>query len=207
MYVRVPTYLHADDPISHAGLTAAMLTRPEVLLVHDAQRGLARACVAAFETWDERTGKTLRTLHSTVGAPLVLVIGALEDTELMCAIEAGLRALVWRSDATGNALARAVVDAASGNGSLPPGAMNRLLKKVGRPPAGRASIRMRCGGLNHREKEVLGLLAQGMDTRQIAGRLSYSERTVTGILHDVTSRFNLRNRTHAVAFAMREGLI
>ena len=51
------------------------------------------------------------------------------------------------------------------------------------------------------------LLADGFDTAEIAGRLFYSERTVKNIIHDITSRLELRNRTHAVAYAIREGLI
>jgi DNA-binding NarL/FixJ family response regulator len=58
-----------------------------------------------------------------------------------------------------------------------------------------------------REAEVLRLVADGLETREIAEQLCYSQRTVKGILHDVTSRFQLRNRAHAVAFALREGLI
>jgi DNA-binding NarL/FixJ family response regulator len=46
-----------------------------------------------------------------------------------------------------------------------------------------------------------------MDTCQVATELSYSERTVKNILHDVTTRLQLRNRSHAVAYAVREGLI
>jgi DNA-binding NarL/FixJ family response regulator len=62
-------------------------------------------------------------------------------------------------------------------------------------------------GLSSREADVLTLMAQGQNTHEIANQLCYSERTVTNILHDVTSRFQLKNRTHAVAYAMREGLI
>jgi DNA-binding NarL/FixJ family response regulator len=54
---------------------------------------------------------------------------------------------------------------------------------------------------------VLGLVADGLDTREIATKLSYSERTVKNVLHDVTNRFQLRNRAHAVAYALREGLL
>jgi len=54
---------------------------------------------------------------------------------------------------------------------------------------------------------VLRLVAEGWDTAQIATKLSYSERTVKNVLHDVTTRLQLRNRSHAVAYAMREGLI
>jgi DNA-binding NarL/FixJ family response regulator len=46
-----------------------------------------------------------------------------------------------------------------------------------------------------------------MDTAEVGRDLYYSDRTVKNILHDVTSRLNLRNRTHAVAYAIRQGLI
>ena len=45
------------------------------------------------------------------------------------------------------------------------------------------------------------------DTSEIASRMCYSERTVKNVLHDLTSRLQLKNRTHAVAYAVREGLI
>jgi DNA-binding NarL/FixJ family response regulator len=62
-------------------------------------------------------------------------------------------------------------------------------------------------GLESREADVLRLLAEGLDTQEIAERLSYSERTVKNIIHGVLTRLNLRNRTHAVAFALRTGLL
>lgn len=62
-------------------------------------------------------------------------------------------------------------------------------------------------GLRDREIAVLRLVAEGMDTAEIARRLAYSERTVKNILHDVTTRLELRNRSHAVAYALREGFI
>ena len=58
-----------------------------------------------------------------------------------------------------------------------------------------------------RSIDVLRLVADGLDTGEIAQRLSYSERTIKNVIHDVTSRLHLRNRSHAVAFAMRTGVI
>ena len=63
------------------------------------------------------------------------------------------------------------------------------------------------GALSPREVEVLKLVADGFNTREIATRLAYSERTVKNVLHDVTNRLQLRNRSHAVAYAVRQGLI
>jgi DNA-binding NarL/FixJ family response regulator len=62
-------------------------------------------------------------------------------------------------------------------------------------------------GFTDREVDVLRLLADGFDTAAVAHELAYSERTVKNVLQDVTRRHNLRNRTHAVAFALRQGLI
>jgi len=54
---------------------------------------------------------------------------------------------------------------------------------------------------------VLRLLAEGIDTLEIAQQLSYSERTVRNIIHGMLTRMKLRNRVHAVAYALRNGVI
>ncbi len=58
-----------------------------------------------------------------------------------------------------------------------------------------------------REIAVLRLLAQGMSTREVAGALCWSERTIKNVVYDLTTRHGLRNRTHAVAVAVRAGLV
>jgi DNA-binding NarL/FixJ family response regulator len=62
-------------------------------------------------------------------------------------------------------------------------------------------------GLSDREVEVLRLVADGRDTREIATELCYSERTIKNVIQDIVRRFGLRNRSHAVAFALRQGFI
>ena len=59
--------------------------------------------------------------------------------------------------------------------------------------------------LDGREIDVLRLLADGRDTAEIARRLNYSERTIKSIVRDILNRLELRNRSHAVAFAIRHG--
>jgi DNA-binding NarL/FixJ family response regulator len=61
--------------------------------------------------------------------------------------------------------------------------------------------------LTRREHAVLVLVAEGVPSREIAQRLAYSERTVKNVLHDVLTKLDARTRSHAVAVAVREGII
>jgi DNA-binding NarL/FixJ family response regulator len=81
--------------------------------------------------------------------------------------------------------------------------------KVAQPVLNGAAVGSGGGGrhLTRRELDVLSLLADGDTTREIAQRLSYSERTVKNIVHDVRAKLKGRTRAHAVALASRRGLI
>ncbi len=46
-----------------------------------------------------------------------------------------------------------------------------------------------------------------MSTREVARALCWSERTIKNVVYDLTSRHGLRNRTHAVAVAVRAGVV
>ncbi len=61
--------------------------------------------------------------------------------------------------------------------------------------------------LAERERCVLQLFADGLTTREVARQMCYSERTIKNVLQDLTIRLNVRNRTHAVAYAVRNGWI
>lgn len=55
--------------------------------------------------------------------------------------------------------------------------------------------------------EVLRLLAQGAGTHDIAESLSYSERTIKGLIQGIERELGARSRAHAVAEGIRRGLI
>jgi DNA-binding NarL/FixJ family response regulator len=61
--------------------------------------------------------------------------------------------------------------------------------------------------LNPRDREVLGFLARGLASKQIASRLHVSERTAKNYVAAAMWRLNAQNRAHAVAIAFRLGLI
>lgn len=61
--------------------------------------------------------------------------------------------------------------------------------------------------LADRGLEVLTLLASGADTREIAERLGYSDRTIKSVIRDVQLSLGAKNRVQAVAEGIRQGLI
>ncbi|HWB71056.1 MAG TPA: FHA domain-containing protein [Egibacteraceae bacterium] len=61
--------------------------------------------------------------------------------------------------------------------------------------------------LSPRQREVLGYLQQGLTNPEIATRLGVTERTVKAHCQEVFERLGARNRTAAVAAAMRLGLL
>jgi DNA-binding NarL/FixJ family response regulator len=55
--------------------------------------------------------------------------------------------------------------------------------------------------------DVLRLLADGLDSAEIAQKLNYSERTIKNIVSGMMSRLGMRNRTQVVAHALRSGAL
>lgn len=61
--------------------------------------------------------------------------------------------------------------------------------------------------LDTRRREILRLLAEGAHTREISEFLCYSERTIKTLIQDMVRALGARNRAHAVAEGIRQGLI
>ena len=205
---KVATYIYASDPISLAGVTAQLRPRTEIRIVEAADVDSAEVAVIVTNALDDETLRVLRALRRGAQPRPVLVADVIDDQALVQAAEAGVCGLLHRSDATAEALTRAITSVAAGTGDVPADLVARLLVQLGRlqrhvlVPRG-----LTFSGLTQRETEVFRMVAEGLDTADIARELSYSERTVKNIVHGVTTRLQLRNRSHAVAYVLREGLI
>lgn len=205
---RIPIYLHSDDLISRAGLASQLRPQPQVRVVDDGEHEQAEVAVVVADSVGEPTLRTLRSLRSRGFGRLVLVASEIDDAGLVAAVEAGASGLVRRCEATAERLVATIEAAAAGDGTVPPDLLGRLLDQIGQLQRAVLGPRgLTFSGLTEREVAVLRLVADGLDTAQIATKLCYSQRTVKNVLHDVTSRLHLRNRSHAVAYALRHGLI
>ncbi|MFJ5223723.1 response regulator transcription factor [Streptomyces sp. NPDC088400] len=205
---RIPVVVHAPDPISREGTISQLRRHPEVDLVDEVTPHDEGVAVLLAESLNQALLTQLRRLVRSEGMRLVLVVNLIREAELLDVIECGVGAIVWRHEATSRRLLQAVTAAFHGDGDLPSDLLGRLLGQVGALRTGAVGgSGSRTTYLTPREIDVLRLVAEGMDTAGIAGKLSYSERTVKNIMQGLTTRLALRNRAHAVAYALREGYI
>jgi DNA-binding NarL/FixJ family response regulator len=162
---RVPTYIYANDPISHAGVTAQLRMRPEIRIIEAADVDSAEVAVIVTTVVDEETLRVLRGLRRGTSPGTLLIVDTIGDAALVRSAEAGVCGLLRRPDATPDAMIRAIVAVASGAGEVPSDLVARLLTQLGRLqrhvliPRG-----LTLSGLTERETEVFRTVAEGMDT-------------------------------------------
>jgi DNA-binding NarL/FixJ family response regulator len=203
---RVRVVIQTTDPITYVGLSSFLQSRPEVLVVDHRDQ----ADVQVFST--ERVGPEAltRLRHSAGegGLPTVLMTGELDESPLLTLVECHVVAILPKNSVTGDQLVDCVVAAAAGNGVMPRDVLGTLLRRIKvlqrevLAPNG-----LSASGLEPREVDVLRLIAEGWGTEEIAKELAYSERTVKNVIFNLTTRLHLRNRAHAVAYALRAGVI
>ena len=129
---------------------------------------------------------------------VVAVTSFLEESKVRAALEAGAAGYLLK-DAEADEVAAAIRAAAAGECHLDP-AVGKLLAATLRAP------RSAAGSLTAREREVLTLIAEGATNRQIARRLSVTERTARTHVSNILGKLGLTSRTQAALWAVREGL-
>jgi DNA-binding NarL/FixJ family response regulator len=205
---RTTVFVHATDAVSQIGIASQLRARPEVLVVGDSELDAAQVAVLVFDDMGAESVRVVRAVQRNGCPRVLLVVSHLDEAGLLAGIAAGVSGFLRRSETSPETLVQGIRAAAAGDGTVPADLLGRLLNQVSLvqqqvlAPRGLSFSR-----LSDREVEVLKLLSHGHPTAEVARRLCYSERTVKNVLQDMTRRHNLRNRTHAVAYALRQGLI
>ena len=122
------------------------------------------------------------------------------------ALSSGVAGTVASYLLTPDTLIAAVTAVACGVYALDTEALGSLTRSVS-PTSDRDRCALGTGHFTTREHRVLGLVAAGLSNREIAQELSYSERTIKAILHDIVTKLGVKRRSQAVALAVRERMI
>ncbi|EJZ09488.1 response regulator transcription factor [Mycolicibacterium vaccae] len=150
----------------------------------------------------DRAAVSAGTDFVAAGTRCVGIAEANSSALMEAAVKAGFAGLLIREEITPAGLVAVCRAVACGVGSIPPAIVAPLLG-CGNSPASLVDR----GVLACRELNVLRLLAQGSSTRDIAGELCYSERTVKNIVHDTLAKLHCRTRAEAVAVMARQGAL
>ncbi|MFH9089123.1 LuxR C-terminal-related transcriptional regulator [Streptomyces sp. NPDC017673] len=198
----------ALDPLLEAGAVSALSGAPDFTLVKPEEE--ADVAVVILDRVDRRELDLVASAGAGPHRPALVVIASdMSPGEAADAISAGARGLLRRHEVDADRLARTVRTVAGGDCTVPPDLIDGLLDRGAEEADAYPGVRGRGPdwGLDERERAVLRMVADGRETDEIARELCYSPRTVTTVVRDITQRFRLRNRAHAVAYALRTGLL
>jgi DNA-binding NarL/FixJ family response regulator len=170
-------------------------------------RDLEDADVLVVDVGAEGAHDLMREVRDDRGARVVAIGANWSADAALAAVEAGAVAVVRNETLCAESLEATVRATLQGSMVLPPDLVGGLLSVGGAEGDEGVSGRASRSRLTTREEQVLRLIADGHATREVAAELCYSERTVKNVLHDAVTKLGARTRSHAVAHAVRSGLI
>jgi DNA-binding NarL/FixJ family response regulator len=194
-----------DHPLLHEGLATVLGHQPDMLLVAAAASG----CEAIRRFREHQPDVTLMDLRlpdmSGIDALIairtdfpdarIIMLTTFEgDVDIQRALAAGASGYLLKSMPPGD-LVEAIRHVHAGKKRIPPGVAAQLAEHFGDET------------LTRRELEVLQQLASGSRNREIADRLGITEETVKVHVKHVMEKLGAKDRTAAVAIAIRRGII
>ena len=200
-----------DHPIVREGLASVLETQPDFEVVGQANDGAEAVDVVGALRPDvvlldlempQLDGvQALRAMRAADPGTKALVFTAFDtDERIIGAVQAGARGYLLKG-APREELFGAIRIVAQGGSTLQPVVAARLMERVSSPPGPAPDA------LTEREHEVLGLMAQGFQNKEIAGRLVISERTVKFHVSAILAKLGAGNRTEAVHMARQRGIV
>lgn len=203
---RAITVLTVDDhPLLREGLAAVIATQPDMRLVAEAANGTE--AVAYFEAY--RPDVTLmdlqmpgmdgidaiRAIRSRAPAARIVVLTTYDgDARAVTALKAGAMAYLLKSMVRKDLLTT-IRTVYAGRRQVPPQVAQSIAEHMGEEL------------LTERELDVLRQVAAGNANRTVARLLGISEETVKAHMRSLLAKLDARDRTHAVAIALKRGFI
>jgi NarL family two-component system response regulator LiaR len=200
-----------DHDMVRRGLAAFLQVKPELHLVGEARDGAEALAICGEVMPDvilmdlvmpEMDGaaatKAIRGRYPSVQ---VIALTSFQEKNLIReALEAGAIGFLLKN-VTVDELAQAIQAAHYGQSTLAPEAVQALLQ----PQASEAEATDY--NLTEREMEVLVLLVEGLNNREIAERLFVSRATAKAHVSHILDKMGVSNRAEAIAVALRENIV
>ncbi len=212
--VPIRVLLADDHGILRAGLRALLGNEPDIAVVGEAADGEEAVAQATALDPDvivldiamprlDGLEAARRIRDQGLRARILILTVHAEERYLLPVLRAGGSGYVQKSQADTDLL-DAIRTVARGDAFLYPGATRLLLADyLGREGEGRE----RGKGLSDRERQVLGLTAEGYSAQEIGERLSLSPKTVETYRERAMQKLGLRSRADLVHYALRSGLL
>ena len=196
-----------DHALVRAGLIDLLTNRPDVEVVGEAADGEQAVARAAELRPDvvlmdlsmphvDGIEATRRIGHEAPGTNVVVLTSFSDRERILQALDAGAVGYLLK-DLEPDELHRGILAAARGESPLAPKAAHAVISARAQA---RPSIE-----LSAREREVLGLVADGLPNKLIARQLEISEKTVKAHLTKIFHAIGVTDRTQAALWAHRNG--
>lgn len=144
-----------------------------------------------------------RELRSRIPGLACLMLTSFDDDDaLLDAVLAGAAGYVLKQ-IKGSDLVAAVRTVAAGQSMLDPATTARLLGSLRGQDASAPAQDSALDGLSDREREILGLIGEGLTNRQIGNRLYLSEKTVKNNISRLLAKLGVERRVQAAVLATR----
>jgi NarL family two-component system response regulator LiaR len=199
-----------DHPMVRRGLAAFLKAFDDLELAGEAGSGQTAIELCAKLKPDvilmdmvmpDMNGATAtRTIRQQFPAVQVIALTSFKEEELVkSALEAGAIGYLLK-DVSAEDLVNAIRAASAGRATLSPEAAQALVHAASQPPAPAYD-------LTEREQAVLGLMVEGLNNTQIAGRLTVSPSTIKSHVSNILSKLGVASRTEAVTLALRQRIV
>src|SRR3990170_3192772 len=150
----------------------------------------------------------IRALLSSVeDVEIIVMTDRLDDVKALQAIDAGATGYILKDIPAAN-LTAAFRAVCNGRAFFHPEITRKLMERlVSLSREQRSRMRLESDGLTAREMDVLMELAKGNTDREIAAKFVVAEGTVKTHIRHILRKLGARNRTQAVAYVLRKGVI
>jgi DNA-binding NarL/FixJ family response regulator len=216
----VISVLIADDQdLVRLGLRTLVLNEDDLVLAGEASDGLEAVAMAHRSRPDvvlmdvrmpgiDGIEATRRIIGDpTLSGTRVIVLTTFElDEYVFDALRHGASGFLIK-DTKPAALLRAIRLVAAGDALLSPSVTRRVVREFAQRPTRRGTPHARRSTLTDREKEIAGLVGEGLSNEEIAERLQVSPATARTHVSRAMVKLGARDRAQLVVFAYQSGLV